>query len=324
MLTITALTGPGVGGPAPFATPEEAAAGAASEPVWIDIRDPEQGDLDALDRAFAFHTLALEDARNQNQRPKVDIYGDHLFVAVRYWEPGDRADGLHETTREIDIFLRADCIVTLAHDGCAPITELAERIRARRTVARLTPSILLYELLDAVMDGYFPVLDDLNEQIDAVEDAVFDGSVPFDPKPAMLLKRELLVLRQAVSPLRDVLNEILRGRNDLVPEPVHVFLQDVYDHALRLTEQIDLHRDILTGALDAAVAQAGNRMNEVMKVLTVASTVLMTASLIAGIYGMNFQHMPELASPYGYPAALAAMAVIAAALLALFRRLRFL
>ncbi|MCX6359690.1 MAG: magnesium/cobalt transporter CorA [Armatimonadetes bacterium] len=323
MLTITALTGPGVGGPAPFATPEEAAAGAASAPVWIDIRDPERADVDELGRAFAFHPLALEDVLKQRQRPKVDVYGDHLLVSVRYWEVADRVDGLRETTREIDVFLRADCIVTLSHDGCAPLRELADRVRNRRTVARLTPGVLLYELLDAVMDGYFPVLDDLDNRIDAVEDAVFDDSVPFDPKPALHLKKELLVLRQAVSPLRDVLNELLRGRTDLVPEPVHVFLQDVYDHALRLTEQIDLHRDILAGALDAAVAMAGNRMNQVMKTLTVVSTVLMSASLVAGIYGMNFQHMPELAQPYGYPAALSAMAVIALCLLVVFRRLRF-
>jgi magnesium transporter len=186
------------------------------------------------------------------------------------------------------------------------------------------PAFLLYVLLDTVVDGYFPVMDALDQAIDEMEDAAFDPTTVADLGPALQLKRRLLLLRQTLAPMRDLANSLLRADLDLIPDSTRVYFQDVYDHTLRLLEQVDLHRDVLTGALEAQLAQTSNHLNQIMKNLTSVAAILMTLSLVAGIYGMNFHHMPELEWQYGYFGVLGAMAAIAVGLVAYFRKIKWL
>ncbi|MCC6730925.1 MAG: magnesium/cobalt transporter CorA [Chthonomonadales bacterium] len=292
--------------------------------LWVEVSDPTDTDWRTLREQFPFHPLSIEDASRQEQRPKVDEYPGYLFLTVRAWRKGaEPTAGAREATAEIDVFLGANYLVTVHYGEVEPITQIRARWRQHPDLVPCSASYLLYVLLDTVVDAFFPALDELDEAIDGVESAAYSGG-DVAMGEAMLLKRRLLVLRQAVAPTRDMLNQLLRVDMPIIDNGVRLYLQDVYDHALRLVEQVDLHREILSGALDAMVAQVSNRLNQVMKTLTSLSTIMMSVGLVAGIYGMNFRHMPELELQWGYFFALGAMALVAAALVLYFRRIRWL
>ena len=315
---------------------------AAAVTIWVDVSAPTADDWRIIAEQFDFHPLAIEDAHNEQQRPKVDAYDDYLFVSIRAWaqKPETVTSDMSDVAHEIDIFLGANYIVTIHHKAIPVLEETRRRWNRNPAFVSTKPAYILYSLLDAVVDDYFPVMDALDTAIDTIEtdlytDALPDPktgiSPPVDLKPALALKRRLLLLRQTVAPHRDILNYLLRTDNNvLIPRKLHVFYQDVYDHTLRLTEQIDLHRDILGGVMDSMMAQTSNRMaetsnrlNQVMKTMTAISTILMSVSIVAGIYGMNFDTMPELHYKYGYPLALGTMAMVGLSLAAYFRRIRW-
>ncbi|MDW8364157.1 MAG: magnesium/cobalt transporter CorA, partial [Myxococcales bacterium] len=183
-----------------------------------------------------------------------------------------------------------------------------------------TPAHLLHLLLDAIVDEYFPIADTLEEKADDLEEAIFAGDGSVQVADILRVKRRLLELRQHITPLRDILNALLRRDVELIPDEVVPYLQDVYDHTLRVAELADINRDILAGVLDAHLSVTSHRLNEVMRILTVISTLLMSAALIAGIYGMNFEFMPELRWKAGYPFAGAMMVLVALIELYIFRR----
>jgi magnesium transporter len=303
--------------------------------LWVDIDTPTDDDYRMLEEKFGFHPLALEDARNRNQRAKVDPYDGYLFLSIRAWSGETAAtNDLTDATQEIDIFLGPNYIVTIHDASCAPLQETRRRWEQhpeRMPEAQGNPAYLLYVLLDAVVDAYFPAVDAMDEAIDRVEMAIYapeenGGRQPdeIDLKPALRMKKHLLLLRQTIAPMRDVLNELLRTNDPrLIPPSLRIYLQDVYDHTLRLVEQVDLHRDILSGVMDAIMAQTSNRLNQTMKKMTGWSIILMTDALIAGVYGMNFKNMPELLYPNGYYGALAGMAVLTTFFILLFRRIRW-
>lgn len=304
--------------------------------IWVDVMAPTEEDWKALSEAFGFHPLAIEDAQGRSERAKLDMYGDedsenqYAFLSIRAWLGGRSVtDDLLDATQEIDVFLGLHYIVTV-HDGtCDALSQVRERWHRKSSqipLAQESPGFLLYLILDAVVDDCFPAMDALDGDIDQVETVIYDDDVTNDAvnlKSALRLKKRLLLLRQTISPLRDLLNQMLRTDSVLLPSALNIYLQDVYDHTLRLVEQVDLHRDILTGAMDALMAQTGNRLNQVMKKMTGISTILMTAALIAGIYGMNFQNMPELHTQNGYYVALAGMAVVALVLWIIFKAIRW-
>jgi magnesium transporter len=297
--------------------------------LWVDVNEPTDEDWKTLAREFKFHPLAIEDAQQQGQRAKVDTYDGYLFLSVRAWtDTPDRPQQVMDVTCEIDIFLGPNYLVTI-HDGrCAAVQETKQRWEQNPNQmpaeARNSPAYLLYLLLDAVVDEYFPAMDALDEAIDEVELRVYADHPLIDVKPALRLKKRLLLMRQAVTPMRDILNALLRADDaTLMPTALHIYYQDVYDHALRLVEQIDLHRDLLSGAMDAVMAQTSNRLNQVMKTMTALSTILMSVGLVSGVYGMNFRNMPELNLHYGYYYALALMVTIAVVLTLFFRRIKW-
>ena len=298
-----------------------------SEPrkmAWVDVIEPNEEDWRWLVETFGFHPLAIEDAQKQNQRAKADDYEGYLYLSVRYWIAFKRdAKSIPDLTDEIDVFLGENYLVTIHKRECPLIAEMRRRWERHPQRMPKEPSFLLYVLLDTVVDGYFLAVDSLTDAIDELEDKVYDDSGPLDIKPALAIKKQTLLLRQILSPIRDLLNQFLRTDQPIVAPATRVYYLDIYDHILRLVEQVDLQRDILSGTLDAVMAQTSNRLNKVMKTMTGISTILMSAALIAGIYGMNFENMPELHTRYGYFLTLGGMAAVSLGLVLFFRRIRW-
>jgi magnesium transporter len=292
--------------------------------VWVDVQSPTEQDWELLSSQFGFHPLAMEDARQQDQRAKVDQYDGYLFLSLRAWT-GFRSDSDHipDVTDEMDVFLGASYLVTIHQRDCPPLSETRRRWQQHPDLIPDQAAFLLYELFDSIVDDFFPAIDELDGEIDSLETAIYTSAANIDVAPALRLKKKLLLLRQTISPMRDVLNQLLRTDQALVPAETRLYFQDVYDHSLRQVEQVDLHRDILSSVLDAMVAQTSNRLNQVMKTMTGVATILMSAALITGIYGMNFQNMPELKMRYGYPSVLATIVVIATVLTWFFRRIKW-
>jgi magnesium transporter len=292
--------------------------------LWVDVEEPTEEDFAVLEEQFGFHPLAMEDARKQNQRAKADAYEGYMFLSLRTWRGVQgAADDLEDATTETDVFLGERYLVTIHREKCSPVAETRRRWRDHPELISRQPAFLLYELLDTMIDDFFPAIDDLDTEIDTLETSIYTAAANIDVAPALRMKKKLLLLRQSISPMRDLLNQLLRSDQALIPADARVYYQDVYDHALRQVEQVDLHRDILSGVLDAIVAQTSNRLNQVMKTMTAVSTILMSASLITGVYGMNFENMPELKLRYGYFGALAAMGGVAAVLTWFFKRIKW-
>lgn len=280
--------------------------------VWADVSDPTSEDFAALEEEFDFHHLAIEDCRNEHQRPKVEEYSGYYFIVLYEASLVGPKDVLE--LRELNIFLGENYLVTVH----------SRPIRAIQTAQRLWPEwgdraelgagLLAYLLIDAVVDDYLPLLDLMSEQMDDLEDAIFGEWRAQVIEDIFLIKKKLLFLRRAVTPLRDVFNTLLRREQSLFTRETYVYFQDVFDHLIRVADTIDTLRDMLSSTMDAYLSVSGNRMNKIMKRLTSISTILMSVTLIAGIYGMNFVFMPELQWRYGYVLALLSIVGVGLAL----------
>jgi len=278
--------------------------------VWLDVADPTDADLALLDREFELHPLAMEDIRKRRQRPKADVYPDQTMVvayAVTTTPHAERAFSLDE----LHLFA-GDRYIVSVHWGASPTVEAVHgRFHQRASTLGASAGWLLYALLDAVVDGYFPVLDLMADQIDDLEDRIIGargGTTAL--REVLVIKRELLELRRVLGPMRDVANAMLRRDNDLIEEKALPYYQDLYDHLVRVLDQVDLYRDLVASTLEANLAVTSNSLNAIMKRLTAFTVLLMVPTLIAGIYGMNFRFMPELGQQWGYPAALLVMVVL--------------
>ena len=294
--------------------------------VWVDIENPSDSDWQWLGETFDFHPLAIEDARRQGQRAKVDVYDDHLFLSLRSpLPPGEPLRDIDDGAQELDLFVAQGLLVSV-HPGTLPALApvRAHRPSSRNPLHR-KPGYLLYRLLDTVVDEFAPWMDALDAAIDGLETTAHENNATPDLRGAVRLKKQLLILRQMAAPVRDLVNQLLRIDNPSLIDPALTpFLQDVYDHTLRLVEQVDLHRDILGNVVDLMMAQTSNHLNAVMKTPTSVSTILMIDALIAGIYGMNFPHIPELHWPGGYFACLGLMGLLSGGLAWNFKRIGWL
>jgi magnesium transporter len=284
--------------------------------LWLDIQDPTSGDLELLRREFGFHELALEDVARRHQRAKLDHYGEYYFIVLYALNPG-RSDELH-------LFIGQNYLVTIHYGEVPEIAETAERWR--KNADRMEPGVamVVYSLLDAVVDAYFPVVDDIAERVERLEQGMFNGGRQHPMAELFALKKELLNLRRTLTPERDVLNIMTRQDDPILGQHNFVYFQDVYDHVIRVLESIDLYRDQLTGLLEAHLSVVSNRLNSVMKRMTALATILMSVNLIASIYGMNFEFMPELKWEYGYPYTIGLMAAVGLILVAIFKRIDWL
>jgi magnesium transporter len=292
--------------------------------VWIDLPDPTSAALERIAATFHLHPLAVEDAQRRRQRPKAEEYQDFIFITTHAARSdGERGEGV--TLDEIDIFYGSDYIITV-HEGTTPVLDEARRRVAQApSDLRRSRGYVLYVILDVVVDSYFPVLDALDAYIDDLEDTLFTDPARQTMDRLFAAKRALLNLRRVASPQRDMMNLMMRHDTHLVDEPLRAYFRDIYDHLLRITEQIDTHRDLLAGALDIYLSLVSNRLNEVMKVLTVITAIFASLAVITGFYGMNFEHTwPPFGAAWATPAAAIIMGASVAVMLLIFRRLRWL
>lgn len=280
--------------------------------IWADVTDPTSRDFEELAEEFGFHHLSIEDCQNPHQRPKVEEYAGYYFIVLYEAElvgPTDRLE-----LRELNIFLGKNYLVTV-HSRPIRAVETARRLWSEWTDrAEQGSGLLAYLLIDAIVDDYFPLLDIMSERMDTLEDSIFGDFQSEAIQEIFAIKKKLLYLRRAVAPLRDVFNTMLRREQAIFRREAYVYFQDVFDHLIRVADTIDTLRDMLSSTMDAYLSVSGNRMNIVMKRLTSISTILMSVTLIAGIYGMNFDVMPELKWRFGYVFALFSMLVVGFAL----------
>jgi magnesium transporter len=286
--------------------------------VWVDVGDPGPEQIELLRKEFSIHPLAVEDINTRHQRPKVDTYpGQHVLVSyeilpvakTRHRPSSSEVASGGAHLGEIHIFTGSGYLVTV-HWGKSPVIEdVLNRFKQHADTVGRKPAGLLYTILDTIVDGYFPVLDHLSELIDDLEDRIIQGRQGVETLREVLeLKRRLLKLRRVLAPQRDVANSLLRRDVELIDDQAVPYYQDLYDHLVRVLDQLDLYRDLVAAVLEANLSVTSNNLNAVMKRLTAFTVVLMVPTLIAGVYGMNFHGMPELSWPFGYPLALVVMA----------------
>jgi magnesium transporter len=284
--------------------------------VWVNVDG--LGDTELISKIgelFNVHRLALEDVVNAYQRAKVEPYEAHLFAVARMVHGGERLE-----TEQVSFFVGEDYVLTFQERSGDCFDLVRQRIRSGRgRIRRAGASYLAYALLDALIDGYFPVLETYGERIEALE-----GEVLKEPGPEVVgrihaVKRDLLVLRRAIWPHREMANALLRDDSPFITDETRVYLRDCYDHLVQLLDIVETYRELASGLLDVYLSSLSNRMNEIMKVLTIFAAIFIPLTFLAGLYGMNFEWMPELHFKWAYPAALGVMAALAVVMLVFFR-----
>jgi magnesium transporter len=285
---------------------------------WIDVQG--LGDENVLREfadLFAIHSLALEDVVNVPQRPKIERFEKHTLCITRMALLRD--EGIEP--EQVSLFVGPNYVLTFQERSGDVFDPIRNRIRQGGPMLRSSgPSYLAYALLDAVIDGYYPILETLGEKLEALEDEIVAN-----PQPAVLheihqTKRDLLAVRRAIWPQREAVNALIRDENPLITETVRVYLRDCYDHCVQIMDGVETYRELAAGLMDVYLSSVGNRQNEIMKVLTIMASIFIPLTFMAGLYGMNFENMPELHTPWAYPFLLAAMAMVAAGMIVYFRR----
>jgi magnesium transporter len=280
--------------------------------------------LEAFGSRFGIHPLTLEDLANTLQRPKVEVYDGYLFVVLKMmsWDPSARL-----VAEQVGLVVRPGLVISFLEEQVAG--DVFDGVRAalrsdRGRGRRAGADYLTYLLVDAVVDHYFVVLEQLGAEIDRVEDLILSAESDGGVGELQRVKRELLLVHNSVWPVREAVSRLERGDSTLVTEETQVYLRDVYDHSVQVMETVETFRDMASGLMDIHLANVSNRLNSVMKVLTVISTIFIPLTFITSLYGMNFDYMPELRSVYGYPVVVASMAGLALAMVAAFRWRRWL
>ncbi|MBX0329253.1 magnesium/cobalt transporter CorA [Oscillochloris sp. ZM17-4] len=288
--------------------------------VWLDLESPDEVEVALLRDEFGFHPLAIEDAVRDHERPKVDAYDGYyllIFYAARYNERDQIV------LQSVNLFVGGNYLVSIRRGPISEIEETMARWHAPNAPIGENTTRLLHALLDTIVDNYFTLMDRVVDRVEELEDTIFGKFREDSIQDIFRLKKDLLLLRRAVSPERDVLNVLLRQEMALFKGPEIAYIQDVYDHLVRVTDSIDTYRDLLSSALDSYLSLQSNQLNQLVKALTLASIILMSCALVSGIYGMNFMYMPELSWPLGYPLALGIMLTIAAGLGLFFKSRRW-
>ncbi len=291
--------------------------------VWVAVRDPDREELEALQVEFGLHDLAVEDAHRGHQRPKIEEYGSALFIVVRTVElEADEAD-LH--IGEVAIFVGTNYVLSVRRGTRHGFTDLRERSEREPELLQHGPAYVLYALLDTVVDRYFPVLSTLVDEAEALEERIFSGQTTRAQIEALYgLKRKLAQLKNAASPMLEVTGKLHGGRVPAQCAGLQDYFRDVHDHVVRLDQQIDDLRDMVTTAVSVNLSLITLQENEVTKRLASYAALIAVPTLIVGIYGMNFDHMPELRWQYGYPMSLGLMVAVDVYLFSRFRKAKWL
>ena len=288
--------------------------------IWVDMEAPTEADERVLLDVFKFHPLTVEDCRENRHYPKVEEFEGYIYFIIH----GVTADTSPErfNTIELDGFLGSNYVITYHHAMFRSINNVKQLLRTTPVACQRGTAFLLHQILDQVVDYYSPVLDDFDDRIDKLEDDIFTLKRPNNMILAeiMDLKRSVLRLRRISGKQMDILHRMSRGEFALIPEEMRPFYRDVYDHLVRVVDLAENYRDLIGGSLEAYLSVVSNRLNEIMKVLTIFSAIMLPLTFIAGVYGMNFDNMPELHSRYGYYGVWIIMVVVAIAMLLFFKR----
>jgi magnesium transporter len=286
--------------------------------AWIGLYEPTEDEFDSLAREFDLHPLAVEDAIHAHERPKLEVYGDMVFIVLktaRYVDPKEVIK-----LGEILIFLGHDFIITVRHGEASELGGVRRSLEDQPELLQHGPGAVLHAIVDRVVDDYGPAIAGLGEDIDQVEDQVFSEVRTSAAERIYKLKREVLQFAHAVGPLVDPVDRLARGKYQVIHPEVRTYFRDVNDHLLRAHDQLESYRDLLTSVLQANLTQVGVRQNEDMRKISAWVAIAVVPTAIAGIYGMNFEHMPELDWTFGYPAALLLMLAVCSTLFWRFKR----
>ncbi len=272
--------------------------------MWVDLVDPTEADFAQVYEEFELHPLAMEDARKHGQRPKLEHYPSHAFLVAYSSE-----------LAEVDLFVGPTWVVSVRENNEAGRSWPLDGVRARveREGKRVSVGFLVYTILDELVDGYFEAGDAFGDTVEDFEERILadelsgEGHIQLE---LLAVRRQLVEFRRVVGPLRDVLTALVRGDVEWLDETTRLHLRDVFDHVLRAVEQLDIQRELVGNAVEAHLAIMSNRMNQVMKRMTSWGAILLGSTLVAGIYGMNFEHMPELGWRFGYPFAIGLMVLL--------------
>ncbi len=290
---------------------------ASEEKLWVDIQEPVQDVIEPLlEERFGFHELAAEDSLSANTLPKYDSFPNYDFFIFRTVDV-NVSEHASETFK-IAAFLGRNFLFTVHKQGLPSIDDIHARLPNDRRMLERGPDFLLYSIVDQMVDAHFPLIEQIEEAVDDLQDRIFESADSMHLDELLHLKRDVNVLRRHSLPQRELLNQISRGDANFIQRDHLIYFRDVYDHMFRISETIDVDRDQMTGTMDAYLSVVANRTNEIMKVLTIFSAIMLPLTLIAGIYGMNFEHMPELKWLHGYPFAVGLMALIAVMMLGWF------
>jgi len=289
--------------------------------VWVAVRDPEPHELDLLEEQFNLHPLAIEDAKHGHQRPKFEEYGDSLFLVMHMIE----ADGDELRVGEVDIFVGRNYVLSVRSRSERNFQDVRARCEREPELMQYGTGYILYALMDAVVDRYFPILDHIETKLESIEDNIFAGTSPRANIEALYgIKQDLMTLKHATAPLLEGVGKLYGGRVPVICSGLGEYFRDVSDHLGRINQSIDAAREMVTTAISVNLSLITLQESEVTKRLAGYAALVAVPTMIAGIYGMNFDHMPELKWVWGYPLALGTMVVIDAYLFYRFRKAKWL
>ena len=290
--------------------------------VWVGLYEPDEALLDKLQEEFGLHDLAIEDAQRAHQRPKIEAYGDSLFVVAH---TAQAHDGGHIRFGETHAFLGMRYLLTIRHGASATYAAVRTQIEREPELLALGPSFGLYAVLDSIVDNYLPIVDEFRDALVALENDIFADQFRRDTIVSLYeLKRELTQLRLAVAPMQDILAQLTRMHGDLVPGEVRPYFRDVLDHAMRVNESTDTMREMLTAAMSVNLSMVTINQGEVVKKLAGWAALLAAPTLIASWYGMNFSNIPELHGRYSYYILIGVVVVVCTTLYRYLRKVRWL
>ena len=293
--------------------------------TWINIEGIHQTDiLEKIGSCYNLHPLVMEDILNTEQRPKIENYQDYLYIVLRMLYYDDAANAV--SSEQISLVVGKNYVISFQEgiegDVFGHLRELLRNEKGR--VRRQGADYLVYSLIDAIVDNYFSVLEKLGEKIEVLEEKLVTNPTAETLHQIHYLKREMIYLRKAVWPLREVISGFERVDTTLIMDSTRIYFRDVYDHTIQVIDTVETYRDMISGMLDIYLSSVSNRLNAVMKVLTIIATIFMPLTFIAGVYGMNFRHMPELEWRYGYGMIWGIMILISVVMLFFFKKKKWL
>jgi magnesium transporter len=266
--------------------------------VWIGLHEPSAEMLAKIQKEFGLHDLAIEDTHRAHQRPKIETYGDTLFIVLRTVQMNQKQIDLGET----HFFVGTNFIISVRHGSSLAYTDVRTRCESMPHLLKKGPGFALYAIMDSIVDQYFPVIDALAEELENLEETIFDEKFRRATTAQIYhLKHQLLDVKRSVSPLIDICNRLMRFDLKVIQEETRPYFRDVYDHSIRINEMVDNSRDLLSTALEANLSLISISQNEVAKKFAGWAAIIGIPTMVAGVYGMNFRHMPELEWPLGYP-----------------------